>query len=147
MKIIPIRREKWIGAFTYLDTWKEVIMATEVPFEMWFTVEDGVLSGIRVDDESKDLFDKPITVEGTIQGDEIHFTVMYPGRYYANDQGELAVDHDDQYPGCIYTGRWNSKTKKYEGDWEIDLEKARENNPNTDVVYAKGTWEMSRAEV
>lgn len=147
MKVIPINREKWVGSFTYLDKWKEVIMATEVPFEMWVTVEGNVLSGYRIDDESKELFNKPVTVEGTIKGDEISFEVMYPGRYFANDLGELAVNYDDEYPGCIYTGRWNEKTNKYEGEWEIDLEKAKEKNPDTDVVYSRGTWEMSRLEV
>lgn len=147
MKIIPINREKWVGVFTYLDAWKDSVMVTEVPFEMRLTNVDGVISGFRTDDETEDIFDKPVTVEGKIQGDGIRFIVMYPGRYFANDMGGLSVDYNDEYPGCIYTGSWNEVDKKYEGNWEIDIKKARERNPDTKVVYSKGTWEMSRAAV
>jgi len=87
MKIVPITRETWIGFFTYIDEYHDMLLETDVPFEMKINFDKGLISGVRTDDESAEVFDrsKPIRVTGEANGKHIKFVVMYPGRYYANE--------------------------------------------------------------
>lgn len=123
-----------------------MLLETDVPFEMKINFDKGLISGVRTDDESSEVFDrsKPIRVTGEANGKHIKFVVMYPGRYYANEFCELTVDYNDKYPGCNYVGEWQESEQKYVGEWEIDINQAKLSNSSTDVVYAKGTWEMWR---
>ncbi len=148
MSIIPINREVWIGSFWYelendLGEFKEI----EVTWTLTIDVDDGSFKGVRIDEETKDLFGTEVSVNGFKEGDEISFVVKYPFNYYSDDlTGDLIALSDQPHPGAKYFGTWNSGEKKYEGRWTVDLfeEPIGEFQTDTIVSSIEGDWEMKR---
>lgn len=142
MKVISITRRKWRGFFTYVDERSGQLEYTEVPFVMTSECNGKVFTGFRVDDETKDVFDSPIPVRGTLNKGHISFRVNYPNGVYANEDAELK-SIDLPHPGIVYEGEWFPEEKKYAGTWHTDHERAREIYKRNDLVFSKGIWEMT----
>ena len=49
-----------------------------MPFEIEWTIIDGIIKGICVDDEGKKVFEEPATISGFIDNDMISFLKKIP---------------------------------------------------------------------
>ncbi len=148
MSIVPINREVWVGSFWYeFENGYGELEEVEVSWTLTIDVKDGSFSGTRIDEETKDLFDNPVKVNGFKEDDEISFVVYYPYNYYSDEaSGDLIAQPDVPHPGAKYHGTWNSEEKKYEGRWTVDLyEEAIGAFQNYTLVNSiEGDWEMKR---
>ncbi|MBX3240781.1 MAG: hypothetical protein KIT80_23180 [Chitinophagaceae bacterium] len=93
--------EKLIGQYTYGEPYPDNLKGKSVPFEIEWSLVDGVIKGICVDDEGKEVFDKPATIAGFIDNGIISFIKKYPKYWDIDDKGIIRVL--DEYE-C--TGTW-----------------------------------------
>jgi len=147
MKIVPIGRQKWKGHFTYVNELEGgTIFENEVPFEMDLIFNKNSFSGTTIDEETKGLFDRPITVNGFVEGEEISFIVMYPYNYYVTEEGKIVVDFDNDYPGCEYEGKYDTDESKFAGEWTLVIDEFKEGQFQPDYIqeFLSGNWEMRK---
>lgn len=106
------------------------------------SVQNGLLKGFCIDDETKNHFEKPSLIEGSINDNQINFKIQYP--YF--------WDHDDKFnPRYLpklparqieYNGRFENG--KFTGEWAITSAFTDE----TGEVFeydGSGSWEMRKA--
>ncbi len=135
------------GHFSYLyfDEHGEAIEGDHVKFEMQLEFDGDNFHGSRVDEESEGLFDKPITVNGFIEGHLISFIVKYPYGYYFDEEKQcLVADKKSEYPGCEYEGYYNEELDCYIGRWIIIEDAQNEGTYQTDQILevSEGCFEM-----
>lgn len=122
MKVIDIQ-QNWSGYFTYATYDEKGNIATRgdksVPFKIAIHLHDGVFTGTSTDEESKSLFNEPITIKGFIEKNLCSFTMQYPHLYYLNKEGELKTDPNQQHPKIRYTGFFNDTEDEIIGEWEM----------------------------
>jgi len=132
---------KWVGEYRYGNNFPGMEKKAPVRFEINMTVENGVLKGMCVDEETRNYFDKPAFIEGTIRENAITFHKKYP----------FFWDHDDNNnPRFIpklpprqiqYTGRFENGI--FSGEWEVSSVFTDE----TDEVFEyrnTGFWSMQK---
>ena len=143
-------RQIFKGHFSYLLSDPEgTTFKQDIPFEMSLDFKNDTFKGTLVDDETKGLFEKPITVNGFVEADQISFVVMYPHNYWIDKiTNQVIIDYQNDYPGCQYIGVYNLEADKYEGEWTITVKQNKTGNWQTDTIdiYISGTWEMQRVE-
>ena len=146
--VIPLNRQKFKGFFSYTNQDENGIEFEEsVNFEMELEFNQGSFKGTTIDEETKDLFNEPITVEGFIEDEMINFVVTYPNNYYFDlEQNKLVVEKNKAYPGCEYLGSYNKDSNKFEGEWRLPIEQNNIGSLQTDYteLYDSGNWEMKR---
>lgn len=148
MKIIPIGRQKWEGYFTYVNELEDgTISEDRVSFEMELVFDNGSFSGTTVDEETKGLFDEPITVNGFVVENEISFIVMYPHNYLIGEDGGVVIDHETDYPGCEYEGEFDADENKFIGEWHLIAHENRQGIFQSSYLQEvhSGNWEMWRS--
>ena len=148
--MIPLNKQNFKGFFTYTNVDEDGLEFEEtVNFIMELEFNASSFKGTSVDEETKDLFSKPITVEGIIEDDIINFNVKYPNNYYYDpEKGELVIEKDKPYPGCEYLGSYNKDQNKYDGEWrlpvEVDQNDINSSQSDYSEVFDSGSWEMSK---
>lgn len=133
------------GSFTYhLEDENEKVIDVIVPFDMNVSIENNILSGTRVDQETQNLITEPIHVNGFIEDYLISFRIDYPYNYYIDENGEPVIEKDIRHPGVNYVGSLNKITKDYEGEWYIILDVETITPLQEDYIEAtlNGTWTM-----
>lgn len=129
---------KWVGEYQYGNGYPP---KAPVSFEIEISVQNGLLKGFCIDDETKNHFEKPSLVEGTINDNQISFKIKYP--YF--------WDHDDKFnPRYLpklparqieYNGRFENG--KFTGEWTVTSAFTDE----TGEVFeydGSGSWEMRK---
>lgn len=147
MNIISKGRQIWKGHFTYINEDEEGAVHEDVnTFEMELVFNKNSFSGTKFDHDTKNLFDKPITVNGFIEDKIISFIVMYPYYFYIDEEGNTVIDYETQYPGSQYEGKYNTEEKKFEGLWKIQIGDFKEGLFQDDYIeeFISGNWEMKR---
>ena len=143
---IPNGKQFWVGKFTYSNSKEEAEGKTkEVPYVMELDFRDGEFHGTTIDQESKDLFSEPITVNGFLEKDFISFIVMYPHNYYFDDQeNKFIVEYGRDYPGCEYEGNFNTSENCFEGTWKIIIGEFKEGlfQEESGFDFVHGKWKM-----
>lgn len=99
---------KWVGEYRYGKDYPGMDQKAPVTFEINMTLKDGILEGECIDHETRDHFEKPALIEGSLRDNQISFKKKYP--YF--------WDHDDNYkPRFLpklpareiqYTGRFDN---------------------------------------
>lgn len=122
MKIIDIQ-QNWSGHFTYA-VYDDKGNASDkeekrIAFKIVINLHNGTFTGTSIDEESKHLFNEPVTVKGFIEKNLMSFTMQYPFLYYINEQGELATDREQEHPKIRYTGFFNDTKDEIVGEWEM----------------------------
>jgi hypothetical protein len=133
---------KWVGEYWYGSDYPGMDQKAPVTFEIHMTLQNGVLKGECLDDETRSHFEKPALVEGTINNNEISFQKKYP--YF--------WDHDDNFkPRFLpklpareikYTGRFENGV--FTGEWIITSAFTDE----TGEIFeyrGSGSWQMHKA--
>ena len=132
---------KWVGVYQYGKDYPGMERKEPVPFEIHMTIQDGVLKGECIDEETRSHFDKPALIEGTFRDNVINFKKKYP--YF--------WDHDDQNrPRYLpklparelqYTGRFDNG--KFTGEWIISSAFTDETG---EIFEYRGTgsWKMEK---
>jgi hypothetical protein len=132
---------KWVGEYQYGRDYPGMDKIAPVTFEINMTVQDGELKGVCVDNETRNHFEKPVLIEGTIRDNVINFKKKYP--YF--------WDHDDNNrPRFLpklparelqYTGRFDNG--KFTGEWIISSAFTDETG---EVFEYRGTgsWQMHK---
>ena len=132
---------KWVGEYRYGSDYPGMEQKAPVAFEINFTLQHGVLKGDCVDEETKEHFNKPALIEGTISNNEIKFQKKYP--YF--------WDHDDNFrPRFLpklpareiqYTGRFDNG--KFSGEWHISSAFTDETGEIFEY-HGSGSWHMEK---
>lgn len=130
---------KWVGEYRYGEGYPP---KAPVRFEIEMTVQNGLLIGFCVDDETKHHFEKPTLIEGTLTDKQIRFHKKFP--YF--------WDHDDKFnprfmpklpPRKLeYIGRFEDG--KFVGEWQVS---SSFTDDTGEVFEYKGSgyWEMRKA--
>ena len=63
--------ERLTGFFVYGETYSDRLRGKSVPFQIEWTLADGVIVGTSIDDASKDLFVEPATINGFVDNNII----------------------------------------------------------------------------
>ena len=140
---------KWSGFFTYMEqviSTEEWFERKRVPFIASLDIyANGSIKGTTTDDESKDLFDSPATIEGFTNDGFISFIVKYPHSYFEDENGIMQVEYGVDYPGCHYEGWLNEQGNKFTGEWTIRVSEQRKGliGKEFEIFEVWGTWEMS----
>lgn len=130
---------KWIGQYTYGDTYPEPIKGTSINFNIECLDLDGVISGNFTDDETKDVFNTPGTFNGFIDNNFISFIKKYPCYWDIIENGEIRTIEDFPSQEIHYSG--NLIDGHFEGDWEMSVTYKFEDG-HTEQYDSSGTWKM-----
>jgi hypothetical protein len=106
---------KWVGEYRYGKDYPGMHSKTQVSFEINMKVQDGVLKGECVDDETKNHFDKPALIEGTIRDNQISFKKKYPYFWDHDDNNKprflpklpaREIEYTGHFDNGMFTGEW-----------------------------------------
>ena len=111
--------EKWIGSYVYGDAYPEAMKGSSIPFVIEWTINDGILTGTCVDDETKDYYTQPATIQGFIDNGVISFIKKYPCYCSTDDEGNITLDENRPAAEIHYSGM--AVENHYEGEWEINM--------------------------
>tara|TARA_B100000745_G_C20028484_1_gene350008 strand:- start:146 stop:580 length:435 start_codon:yes stop_codon:yes gene_type:complete len=142
-------RTVWKGYFSYLSFPEALEDIYKVNFIMTLDFSNASFKGETIDEESRGLFENPITVSGFVDGDFISFIVQYPHNYFFDEElGRYVVDYQNPYPGCEYSGEYIAETGKYSGTWMLLADEKREGKFQNDFIqeHLVGYWEMSQVQ-
>lgn len=136
--------EKLKGHYVYGEPYPGHLRGTSVPFEVEWTLIDGIINGICVDDESKKVFDTPASIRGFIDNGIISFIKKYPKYWEIDETGKARVSDELPPPEIHYYGL--SIDNHFEGDWTITAAYMLENGGIEYYDYT-GTWTLFRQQL
>jgi hypothetical protein len=113
------------------------------PFKFWleWTVENGIIKGTCIDEESRKVFSEPAKIHGFIEADFVSFIKKYPYSWGYDENNDLILVDNISPPEIHYTG--NFIEKHFEGIWEMTLDSSAANGQVYEKYYS-GTWLMKR---
>lgn len=133
--------EKLIGQYTYGESYPDDLKGKSVPFEIEWTLTDGVIHGTCLDDEGKNVFDAPSTINGFIDNGIISFIKKYPKFWDIDEKGVTRIYDELPPPEIHYSGVVHEN--RFEGEWEMTVAYILENG-EIDQFECTGTWTMNR---
>ncbi len=133
---------KWKGTYKYGPEYADM-EGTSVDFILEITDTDGEINGTSVDNETKDLFDKPTIVQGFWDGEIISFTKQYPYAYYLDEQNKIQVDKNMAPHTVTYSGQIDAETNSFTGEWDIIIDSQKIGDGYFDESLT-GTWTLVR---
>ncbi len=143
-----ITKETFEGVYFYqLENDLGEVIEKRVEWVLTIENNNGSFTGSRIDEESKEIFSKPIPVVGFKEGDEINFVVKYPYNYDIDmESGKAFPLKNEKHLGARYNGTYNHIFKKYEGKWEVDILEEKYGVFQTDTIVHSygGAWEMKK---
>ncbi|MBV1922849.1 MAG: hypothetical protein KUG68_02345 [Flavobacteriaceae bacterium] len=141
---VHFQKQIWKGKFSYLVGYETINQYKEVEFTMEFTLDNERISGTSYDDESKDYFDEPATVNGFYKEKTISFILKYPCSYFLNDNGEIELDKNNEHPDIHYLGILDDSGKFIQGTWEITTWVEDQDHYEDIIEIANGEFQMNR---
>ncbi len=111
--------EKWTGTYMYGEPYPEGIKGLSVPFVVEWENNDGILTGTSTDDETKDYFNHPATIQGFIDNGIISFIKKYPCFFTIDSQGKVILDDREPAADMHYSGAMVDD--HFEGEWSITI--------------------------
>jgi hypothetical protein len=132
---------KWAGEYIYGDVYTNPIKGTRVPFEIEITATQGVIKGNCVDDEFKNHFKSPATIEGSITDNSINFIKRYPCLFTVDEYGDIKLypklpSHEIHYSGQFQDGRFT-------GNWQFSIP-FEDDTEDSQAHVRKGEWMMQK---
>lgn len=132
--------ERLKGQYTYGEPYPDDLKGKSVPFEIEWTLEDGIIKGTCVDDEGKKIFDEPATIHGFIDNGIISFIKKYPKYWIVDENGvnkvlDKPAPPEIHYSGIVVNGG-------FEGDWGMTVAHKLENG-TIEEYRCTGTWTLN----
>ena len=116
------KKQNWKGYFTYLEGYDTIEQYKQVEFTLELTFNDkNSFIGFSTDVESKNAFNKPASVKGFIENDQISFVVKYPCLYYKDQKGNIILDESSEHPDIHYLGFFDDENNIVNGNWEMTV--------------------------
>ena len=107
---------KWIGQYTYGESYGERYRGTSIPFTLVMEVEgNGTIKGHILDDGYADVIDAQAMIRGVIHGSFIEFVKTYRHHWSTTKNGGVEenknrpsheVHYSGQYRNTVFTGEW-----------------------------------------
>jgi hypothetical protein len=133
---------KWVGYYTYGETYPEGLRNTSAKFIINMTVKDGVLKGTCEDEQCKHLFVAPAIIEGTISGNKISFVKKYPHYWDIDDLLKIRKVADLPSQELHYSGEFDNNS--FSGVWQMTAILADEKGDIYEAIYS-GSWNMKKS--
>jgi hypothetical protein len=138
---------KWNGEYIYGNGYEDKLRGKTVRFSMELFADGDLIRGTCTDDETKVLFSKPATIEGSFEHDTFIFYKTYPKQPGLVGASALIAENYSstiiQYTGALKK-KFFSPTRYFEGIWEINGSYLDENR-NARYYALNGTWKMKKA--
>jgi hypothetical protein len=96
--------EKLKGQYTYGEPYPDSIKGKSMRFEIEWKIIDGIIKGICVDDEGKEIFEAPATISGFVDNGVISFLKKYPKYWDIDDKGIVRLLDRPPAPEIHYSG-------------------------------------------
>ncbi len=132
---------KWTGEYTYGEEFIQVAPKKPTRFVIEFTEENGTIKGSCIDEDTKEVFDKPATIDGYMEGGIINFVKTYP--CYCEwdvESNKPRVFEDIPSQNIQYVG-WLVDDQHYEGDWEYSVTYIHPNGSEEEFT-CRGKWKL-----
>ena len=133
--------DKWIGNYTYGELYPVDMRGKSYAFTIKWTVNEGIISGSCIEEESKNIFSEPIPISGFIEKKFISFIKKYPHPIAKDDNLQSYIKENEPPLEIHYSG--NFIDRHFEGIWQLTLPyigtNGRKYNRNLN-----GTWTMRR---
>jgi len=137
----------WRGQYTYGEAYGPELMGVSVNFEMDIKFDGDVFTGTFTDDETRHLFTKPGTVEGTFYDNYISMIKRYPCLTAFDENNNAVAVPDEPSLDIHYTGTLRKRGLGFwdffEGEWTITASLVTEDG-KTVFYTAGGEWTMKR---
>lgn len=138
---------QWKGRYVYGNGYEERIQGKSVEFLLEISEHDDIIKGTCIDDETKNLFKTPASIEGTFEDNTIVFYKTYPLVHDVDEDDEAFITEYETPPSIQYSGilkqRLISKTLYFEGTWEITGSFISENG-TAEYYELEGKWRMDK---
>lgn len=134
---------QWTGEYWYSTDYPGLKERAPIPFVINMTLQDGVLKGDCVDDETKHFFVKPAIIDGTISNNTISFKKIYPHFWDHDENNKLRFLPKLPARLILYTGQFENG--QFKGDWEVSSVFTDE----TGEIFeyrGRGFWQMKKAQ-
>ena len=135
--------EKLSGHYIYGEPYPNKLQETPVPFEIEWTLTDGMINGICIDGGDKKNFDTPSTINGFIENNMISFIKTYPKYWNIDEHGETRIFDEIPAPEIHYYGIFIDN--HFEGTWKMTVAFVLENGEIGEYDYT-GTWILYKVE-
>ncbi len=138
---------QWKGRYVYGNGYEEHVQGKAVEFLLEILEDDDLIRGTCIDDETKNLFKTPATIEGTFENNTIVFYKTYPLVFDLDDDDKAFIAEYETPPSIQYSGilkqRIYSKTLYFEGTWEISGSYLAEDG-KAEYYELEGKWRMNK---
>jgi hypothetical protein len=134
-------KQTWTGYYTYGEGHPDAGKELTVPFTIEWELENGIINGNCIDDETKTLFSRPATIRGFIEDDMISCIKQYPTAWSKDENGTAYIIDEKPAPEIHYSGVWAAD--HYEGEWEM-TETALTEEGDLEEYYSTGGWRMQQ---
>jgi hypothetical protein len=116
---------KWMGQYTYGESYGERLKGKSVPFTLIMEVEgSGVLKGHIIDDGYADRMDARAMIRGSIQGQYIEFVKTYRHHWETTEDGDVEENKKRPSQEVHYAGEYRNNV--FTGEWKIFSAAVRE---------------------
>jgi hypothetical protein len=137
---------RWFGEYRYGNQYSEEQRSKPVKFYIDLFIEDDLIKGTCVDDETHHIFHKPSMIEGSFLNPKIVFYKRYPSSEGLVSGSKLIADQFNaslvQYSGVLKRKFFWSRPH-FEGVWEIHGSYLDEQGI-AQYYSCDGTWKMKR---
>jgi hypothetical protein len=113
----------WKGTLIYGKGYSDNIIGKELIFELKISESNGDIIGSGRDVSGIGLNPSGFIVKRFIDESTISFIKQYKSSTYFDLDDKLVIDAKEPSSQITYNGIYNNETNKFEGDWDILLNK------------------------
>jgi hypothetical protein len=132
---------KWVGQYIYGENYPDGVKDMAVEFTIEMVANAGIVKGTCIDEQSKHLFEKPATIEGTIRNNVITFVKRYPHYWDIDENKRITQTPELPSQEIHYTGKFENNT--FLGEWERMVMCANDKGDVYESI-SSGKWIMKR---
>jgi len=114
----------------------------EIVFDLEINQKGQKFEGVSIDVKGFGINTDPAKIEGELENTRIKFVKQYESLHYLKG-GEKIIDKSRKGPEIYYSGKYNEKEKRFEGEWHM--------NPKQWIfgiipmrIKGSGIWQMKR---
>lgn len=135
---------KWQGTYSQkLKEDPEDDQIFEVDFEMKLECAEDGFTGTCYDLEIESGKKEKSSISGFIEDKMISFIKRYEHSIYLDEHAEeFVLDKGATHSEIHYYGTFNSTENKFEGTWEIEIEKESVGSDQVNTSFIYGSWWM-----
>ena len=138
---------RWKGKYIYGDGYPRAVIGKAAPFEIDITDNDGIITGVCLDEVVESIDGNESTIEGTFNENFLTFIKRYKVQLAMDDLGNHIPLVDQSNNSIQYVGhmrkRLLSKKHYFEGEWQITSD-FKDDSSKVYTYSVEGTWTMSK---